>query len=98
MKQDNQSGRFFSPASFLRNEVKIETNGTKEPASGHRAEKNVLFKHIVSNQVLRSLLLLAAVQLYNQHFGVATTFHILFCRLAQNHDGLLELLSALTQL
>ena len=33
-RSENQSDRFFSPASFVRNEVKIETNWTKEPASG----------------------------------------------------------------
>ena len=33
-RSENQSDRFFSPASFGQNEVKIEANGTKELASG----------------------------------------------------------------
>ena len=35
-RNENQSDRFFSTASFGQNEVKIETNGTKKPASGHK--------------------------------------------------------------
>ena len=31
---ENQIDRFFSPASFGQNEVEIETNWAKEPASG----------------------------------------------------------------
>ena len=33
-RSENRSDRFYSPTSFGRNEVQIETNRTKEPDSG----------------------------------------------------------------